>query len=108
MWFQAKSCGNVLSNNIAFNMPRAAINFNDDFGGNTTVVGNLIWNTCRESGDHGPLNSWSRLPFLTHMKYVEFGASLFPFPRFPRFFWRSGVGGEFLPVPRSHPAPTET
>jgi hypothetical protein len=29
MWFQAKSCQNTIANNIAFNMPRAAINFND-------------------------------------------------------------------------------
>ena len=26
---------------------------------------NLIFNTCRESGDHGPINSWDRQPFLT-------------------------------------------
>ena len=26
---------------------------------------NLIFNSCRESGDHGPINSWSRQPFLT-------------------------------------------
>jgi hypothetical protein len=24
---------------------------------------NIIFNTCRESGDHGPLNSWDRQPF---------------------------------------------
>ena len=29
MWFQAKSCSNTIEGNIAFNMPRAAINFND-------------------------------------------------------------------------------
>ena len=28
------------------------------------VEGNLIWNTCRESGDHGAINSWDRMPFL--------------------------------------------
>jgi len=30
---------------------RAAINFNDGFGGGNIVKGNLIFNTCRESGD---------------------------------------------------------
>lgn len=33
MWFQAKSCQNTIQDNIAFNQPRAAINFNDGFGG---------------------------------------------------------------------------
>lgn len=47
-----------------FNMPRAAINFNDHLGGGNVVSGNLIWNTCRESGDHGPINTWDRMPFL--------------------------------------------
>ena len=68
-WFQAKACGTLLRNNIFVNGPRAAINFNDGFGGNNSVVGNTIWNMCRESGDHGPINSWDRLPFLTHIKY---------------------------------------
>jgi hypothetical protein len=34
-------------------MPRAAVNFNDGFGGGNSVSNNLIFNTCRESGDHG-------------------------------------------------------
>ncbi len=27
--------------------------------------GNLIANCVRESGDHGPFNSWDRLPYIT-------------------------------------------
>ena len=50
MWFQAKSCSNVLEGNIFFNGPRAGINFNDGFGGNSTITKNLLFNTCRESG----------------------------------------------------------
>jgi hypothetical protein len=50
-----------------FNMPRAAINFNDGFGGGNLVEENLIFNTCRESGDHGPINSWDRQAFLTDL-----------------------------------------
>ena len=57
MWFQAKSCQNTIEGNVAFNMPRAAINFNDGFGGATTVSNNLIWNTCRESGKHSIIDS---------------------------------------------------
>jgi hypothetical protein len=29
------------------------------------VVKNLIFNTCKESGDHGPINSWDRQTYAT-------------------------------------------
>ena len=51
--------------NLMFNMPRAAININDGFYGNHTINHNVIFNTVRETGDHGPINSWDRQPFLT-------------------------------------------
>ena len=72
-WFQALTATTTIENNIMFNMrtsqprsfscvivsdagccwptARAAINFNDGFGGGNIVKGNLIFNTCRESGD---------------------------------------------------------
>merc|ERR1719461_265770 len=68
-YFQAKACQTFLDGNIAFNGPRAMINFNDGFGGGNTVSNSLIFNTCRESGDHGPINSWDRLPFITKVAY---------------------------------------
>mmetsp|Transcript_67792 Transcript_67792/g.107564 ORF Transcript_67792/g.107564 Transcript_67792/m.107564 type:complete len:816 (-) Transcript_67792:152-2599(-) len=68
MWFQAKSCSNVLEGNIFFNGPRAGINFNDGFGGNSTLTKNLLFNTCRESGDHGPFNSWDRQVYVTAVR----------------------------------------
>eukprot|EP00937_MAST-01D_sp_MAST-1D-sp2_P006054 g6054.t1 len=46
MWFQAKTAQTHLHGNIFFNGPRAGINF-------------------KHSGDHGPINSWDRQPFLT-------------------------------------------
>lgn len=49
---------------MADNLPRAAINFNDALGGGNLIDRNLLWNICRESGDHGPINSWNRMPFL--------------------------------------------
>ena len=52
-YFQAKSCHNYISNNIIFNGPRAGINFNDGFGGGSHVKSNLLFNLCKESGDHG-------------------------------------------------------
>ena len=50
-----------------FNGPRAMINFNDAMGGGHNVTGNGIWNTCRESGDHGPVNSWNRMAFASRV-----------------------------------------
>eukprot|EP00045_Choanoeca_perplexa_P016648 m.227142 g.227142 ORF g.227142 m.227142 type:complete len:896 (+) comp17319_c0_seq2:89-2776(+) len=66
-WFQAKTAQSQFKNNIVFNIPRAAVNFNDGFGGANEVSDNLLFNTCRESGDHGPINTWDRLPFLTEV-----------------------------------------
>lgn len=63
-----------------FNMPRAAINFNDGMGGGDVVDSNVIFNTCRESGDHGPINSWDRQPFLTTLLHGT-EASFDPLPR---------------------------
>ena len=60
-WFQAKTTLSNLVGNIFFNVPRAAINFNDGFGGGNNVEQCLVFNTCRESTDHGPINSWSVL-----------------------------------------------
>lgn len=57
-WFQAKSALTTLQGNIFFNMPRAAVNYNDGFGGGNEMSESLIFNTCRESTDHGPFNSW--------------------------------------------------
>eukprot|EP00928_Gymnodinium_smaydae_P025336 TRINITY_DN20214_c0_g1_i1.p1 TRINITY_DN20214_c0_g1~~TRINITY_DN20214_c0_g1_i1.p1 ORF type:complete len:1042 (+),score=101.64 TRINITY_DN20214_c0_g1_i1:41-3127(+) len=65
MWFQAKSCLTTLDSNVAFNQPRAAINFNDGFGGGNNVTRNLLFNTCRETSDHGPINSWDRNAFIS-------------------------------------------
>ncbi len=55
-YFAAVSGEAVVSDNIFYNMPRAAVNFNDDAVGGSLMTRNLIWNTCRESQDHGPFN----------------------------------------------------
>ena len=64
-YFQAITAEATISGNIVYNIPRAGINFNDGFGGGAKVSNNLMFNTCRESGDHGAFNSWDRLPYLT-------------------------------------------
>jgi hypothetical protein len=63
MVFLAKSCGTHIHHNAMFNGPRAGVNINDGFCGGHRIESNIIFNTCRESGDHGPLNSWDRQPF---------------------------------------------
>lgn len=67
-WGQAKAALSTIRHNIMFNLPRAAINFNDMMGGGDKVLGNLLFNTCRESGDHGPINSWDRQAYLTTLR----------------------------------------
>ena len=52
-YFQAQSCENAIAANIVYNIPRAAINFEDGFGGANVLTDNLLYNTCRESSDHG-------------------------------------------------------
>ena len=51
--------------NLMFNIPRTGININDGFYGNHTLSWNVIFNTVRETGDHGPINTWDRQPFLS-------------------------------------------
>ena len=67
-WFQAKTAQSNVTNNLFFNGPRAGINFNDGFGGGNTVAKNVIFNQCRQSGDHGPINSWDRQLFWTDVR----------------------------------------
>ena len=52
---QAKTSESVVVGNVFFNGPRAGINANDGFGGGDEIAWNLVFSTCRESGDHGPV-----------------------------------------------------
>lgn len=63
--FLSKSAFTRVENNVFFNGPRAMVNVNDYMGGGDNFTYNAMWNTCRESGDHGPMNSWNRMPFAT-------------------------------------------
>ena len=38
--------------------------FNDNMGGGNLVRGNVLWASNQETNDHGPLSSWSRMPYL--------------------------------------------
>jgi hypothetical protein len=70
-WSNNKACLAQIEGNVVFNGPRAGINFNDGFGGGTNVTKNLIYNQCRESGDHGAMNAWDRTAYLSDVKYGE-------------------------------------
>merc|ERR1712048_651355 len=70
-YVQAKTAESTISGNVFFNGPRAGINFNDGFGGGDDVSRNIVFSTCRESGDHGPFNSWDRQPYLTTVRTGE-------------------------------------
>ncbi|CAF0862133.1 unnamed protein product [Adineta ricciae] len=51
--------------NVMFNMPRAGVNINDGYYGNHSISRNVIFNSVRETSDHGPINTWDRQPYLT-------------------------------------------
>lgn len=70
-FFQAKSARTTARFNVVFNLARAGFNFNDGFGGGDVISDNLLFNTCRESSDHGPINSWDRQPFQTTIRTGE-------------------------------------
>ena len=50
---------------MAFAGPRAAVSLTDGFGGGTEIVGNLFFDFVRETADHGLINSWDRIPYVT-------------------------------------------
>jgi len=64
-YFQAKSHGVLLEDNVMMNGPRSGININDGFMGDDTVQTNLIVAFVLESSDHGPVNTWDRDPMLS-------------------------------------------
>lgn len=63
-YFQSESFNNTIADNVAYNGPRAGINFDDGLGGGSLVTRNVLANFCRESSDHGPFNSWDRQVYV--------------------------------------------
>jgi hypothetical protein len=59
--FIAKAARTLVRRNVMFNLPRAAININDGAMGGHIVERNVLFHTCRESGDHGAINTWDRV-----------------------------------------------
>ncbi len=50
----------TVTHNTIYQCPRAAICINDGCWGGHLIADNDVFNTVRESGDHGPFNSWGR------------------------------------------------
>lgn len=50
----------TVSHNTIYQCPRAAICINDGCWGGHRIEHNDVFDTVRESGDHGPFNSWGR------------------------------------------------
>lgn len=50
----------TISHNTIYNVPRAGINIGDGCFGGHVIEFNDVFNTVRETGDHGAFNSWGR------------------------------------------------
>ena len=58
---QLSMCMNItVSHNTIYDVPRAGINVNDGTWGGHIIEYNDVFNTVKESGDHGSFNSWGR------------------------------------------------
>jgi hypothetical protein len=63
-FYAALSANSTVARNVAFNLPRAAVNVNDGAHGGHAIEGNLFFQTVRETQDHGAINTWEREPYL--------------------------------------------
>jgi hypothetical protein len=62
--YSALSANTTFSSNVAFNLPRAAVNVNDGAFGGHLIARNLVTGAVRETADHGAVNTWDRSPFV--------------------------------------------
>lgn len=54
-------CRNItISHNSIYDTPRAGINISEGTWGGHIIEHNDIFNTVKETGDHGSINSWGR------------------------------------------------
>ena len=84
----------IVVGNILFNGPRAGVNFNDGFGGGSLVDENILFNTCRESGDHGPFNSWDRQVYVTKVGDGVTESTIKAYDEISRNFFISNYQGQ--------------
>jgi len=55
--YSALSANTTFTRNVAYNLPRAAVNINDGAFGGHVVAQNLVFNAVRETADHGAFNT---------------------------------------------------
>ena len=62
---QAVGMHNKIVYNVIHSGPRSGATYNDHFGGGNVFDHNLLMDLVRETSDHGPFKSWSRMPYVT-------------------------------------------
>jgi len=64
----------TVGHNEIYRMPRAGICIGDGTWGGHVIEYNRIYDTCRETGDHGPFNAWGRDKYWclaqSHQPYI--------------------------------------
>lgn len=63
----------TVSKNTIHHVPRAGINISDGTFGGHIIEGNDLFDCVRETGDHGPFNSWGRDRFWSVPEYNTTG-----------------------------------
>jgi hypothetical protein len=58
--FSSISQKNTISHNLIYRMPRAGICINDGWGGGHVIEFNKVYDTMRETNDHGSISAWGR------------------------------------------------
>lgn len=71
-----------VSHNSIYNTPRAAVNISEGTWGGHRITGNDLFDTVRETGDHGSLNAWGRDRFW-HPDRSEMDRIVSEHPDFP-------------------------
>jgi hypothetical protein len=66
-YFQSLACQTEFNGNILFNGPRDGLNFDDNFGGGNVLQNNIAFNMVRETQDCGPFNFFDRVPYITRL-----------------------------------------
>lgn len=61
--YTALTANTTFTRNVAWDLPRAAVNINDGAFGGHTVSENLLFNCVTETSDHGCINTWDREPY---------------------------------------------
>jgi hypothetical protein len=68
---QLSMCQNItISHNTIYDVPRAGINVSEGTWGGHIIEYNDVFNTVKESGDHGSFNSWGRDRYWHHDKKI--------------------------------------